>query len=199
MRSETPTAVVLLAAACLSVLAGGRPAAASAPTLRETHPWGFGASFSWVQTGTPAFASVGAAAERALWRYLTVEAAAETGLNALQADAAATRFDPKLVARLGAAPTLPLDSDEQNLLFAWAGPELFVGRAYDRLPLAHVEAGYKLRTWMGLSLVGAATANFALERRAAIVPAGSCLSSCDGPIRYGTRSIGFRFGLGGNF
>jgi hypothetical protein len=198
MRTAAHTAVLLMAASGILVGVAGRPAAA-ALTLRETHPWGFGASFSWVQTGTPAFASVGAAAERALWRYLTVEAAAETGLSALQADGAATRSDPRLVARLGAVPTLPLDADEQNLLFASAGPALLVGRAYDRLPLAHVEAGYRLRTWMGLSVVGAATANFALERRAAIVPPGSCLSTCDGPIRYGTRSIGFRFGLGGNF
>src|SRR6266851_3163761 len=101
MRGAAPTVVLLMAAAGLFAAAGSRPAAA-ALTLRQAHPWGFGASFSWVQTGTPAFASVGAAAERALWRYLTVEAAAETGLSALQADAAATRFDPALMARLAA-------------------------------------------------------------------------------------------------
>jgi len=173
--------------------------AARPTTVRQAHPWGFGASFSWLATGRPAFASVGVAAERAFGRWFALDLALENGLATTAADEAATRLDPELLARLGARATLPLDRQERAALFASAGPALLVGNAYDRLPLAHLEAGVAVRTWSGLAVLGAAVANFALARRAPVVAPADCLSVCDGPIAYGTRSIGFRIGLGAAF
>ena len=168
-------------------------------TVRQVHPWGFGASFSWLPAGRPSFASVGVAAERAFGRWFALDLALENGLATTAADEAATRLDPELLARLGARATLPLDRQERAALFASAGPALLLGNAYDRLPLAHLEAGVAVRTWSGLAVLGAAVANFALARRAPVVAPADCLSVCDGPIAYGTRSIGFRIGLGAAF
>ncbi|HEY7375901.1 MAG TPA: hypothetical protein VIF57_27325 [Polyangia bacterium] len=195
---------IIVAAAALACALAGSTARADADashpaTVRQAHPWGFGASFSWLPTGRPAFASVGVAAERALGRWFALDLALENGLATSAADDAATRLDPRLLARLGARATLPLERQERVALFASAGPALLVGNAYDRLPLAHLEAGVALRTWSGLSLLGAAVANFALARRQPVVPPADCLLVCDGPIAYGTRSIGFRIGVGAAF
>lgn len=168
-------------------------------TIRQAHPWGFGASFSWLATGVPVFASVGASVDRAFGRWFGVEAGLENGIASTAADLAATRLDPKLLGRLSARGMLPLDAQERAALFLSAGPEVLVGNAYDRLPLAHVEAGFTLRTWSGLALLGAGVANFALAQRGPAVAPADCLSTCDGPINYGTRSIGFRVGLGAAF
>jgi hypothetical protein len=65
--------------------------------------------------------------------------------------------------------------------------------------LAHTEAGYHLRTWSGVSLLAAVVVNFALSERAPAVAGADCLSACDSPIAYGTRSIGFRVALGSDF
>jgi hypothetical protein len=185
--------------AAITLAAGAAHAAPGPTTVRQAHPWGFGASFSWLSTGTPAFASIGVAIERALGRWLAVDVGAETGLTNTAPDTAATRLDPRLIARASLRPTLALDAQERNTLFISAGPQWLVGGAYDRLWLAHTEAGYHLRTWSGLSLLAAGVVNFALaERPPAIAPA-DCLAICDGPIAYGTRSIGFRIALGADF
>jgi hypothetical protein len=175
-------------AVLLLLAAGGRAAHAGTGaghvTVRQAHPWGFAASFSWMATGVPAFASIGAAAERAFGRWFAVEVGAETGLTA--AAVTETRMEPQLVTRLGARPTLPLDAQERNTLFLSLGPQVLVGGTYDRLLMAHTEAGYHLRTWSGVSLLAAAVANFSLSQG----PPG---------MAYGTRSIGLRVALGADF
>ena len=172
---------------------------ASHLSVRQAHPWGFGASFSWLSTGVPAFASIGVAAERAFGRWFALEAGAETGLAATATDAGGSQIEPRLVARLSARPTLPLDPQERITLFVSVGPQVLVGGAYDRLVLAHTEAGYHLRTWSGVSLLAAAVVNFALSERPPAIAPADCPSVCDGPIVYGTRSIGFRVALGTDF
>ena len=200
MRTSKVVVGSVALACALAGSAARADADASHPaTVRQAHPWGFGASFSWLPTGRPAFASVGAAAERAFGRWFALDLALENGLATTAADDAATRLDPKLLARIGARATLALDRQERIALFASAGPALLIGNAYDRLPLAHLEAGVALRTWRGLAVLGAAVANFALARREPAVAPADCLSVCDGPITYGTRSIGFRIGLGAAF
>ncbi len=174
-------------------------AGASHLSVRQAHPWGFGASFSWLSTGVPSFASIGASAERAFGRWFALEAGAETGLATTAPDATGTQVEPRLVARLSARPSLPLDPQERITLFISAGPQVLVGGAYDRLVLAHTEAGYHLRTWSGVSLLAAAVVNFALSERPPAIAPTDCPSICDGAIVYGTRSIGFRVALGTDF
>lgn len=187
----------------LVLLVSGKAAHARAGTsqlsVRQAHPWGFGASFSWLSTGVPSFASIGVAGERAFGRWFSVEAGAETGLAAASPDAVGTRMEPHLVARLSLRPTVPLDAQERITLFLSVGPQWLVGGAYDGLALAHTEAGYHLRTWSGVSLLAAVVVNFALSERPPAVAPADCLSVCDGPIAYGTRSIGFRVALGTDF
>jgi len=197
MRAPGILAVLLVLAA--TGKAAHARAAASHLSVRQAHPWGFGASFSWLSTGVPSFASIGVAGERAFGRWFALEAGAETGLVAAAPDATGTQVEPHLVARLGARPTLPLDRQERNTLFISIGPQVLVGGAYDRLTLAHTEAGYHLRTWSGVSFLAAAVVNFALTERPAAVAPADCPAVCEGPIVYGTRSIGFRVALGTDF
>jgi hypothetical protein len=192
------TFVVLLVLVASSKTAHARPGA-SHPSVRQAHPWGFGASFSWLSTGVPSFASIGAAAERAFGRWFALEAGAETGLTATAFDASGSQVEPRLVGRLSARPTLPLDRQERNTLFISVGPQVLIGGAYDRLAMAHTEAGYHLRTWSGVSLLAAAVVNFALSERPPPIAPTDCPAACDGPIAYGTRSIGFRVALGTDF
>ena len=193
-----PTLAVLLVLAASGKAAHAR-AGASHLSVRQAHPWGFGASFSWLSTGVPSFASIGVAGERAFGRWFAIEAGAETGLAATAPDAIGTRMEPHLVARLSLRPTVPLDMQERITLFLSVGPQWLVGGAYDRLALAHTEAGYHLRTWSGVSLLAAVVVNFALSERPPAIAPADCLSVCDGPIVYGTRSIGFRVALGTDF
>jgi hypothetical protein len=197
MRAPQTLAVLLvLAAAGKAVHARG---GASHLSVRQAHPWGFGASFSWLSTGVPSFASIGAAAERAFGQWFALEAGAETGLAATTFDASGSQIEPRLVARLSARPTLPLDPQERITLFMSVGPQVLIGGAYDGLVLAHTEAGYHLRTWSGVSFLAAAVVNFALSERPPAIAAADCPSVCEGPIVYGTRSIGFRVALGTDF
>ena len=196
MRAPAIFAVLLVLAAT-GKQAHAR-AGASQLSVRQAHPWGFGASFSWLSTGVPSFASIGVAGERAFGRWFAIEAGAETGLALTAPDATGTQVEPQVVARLSARPTLPLDPQERITLFISIGPQVLVGGAYDRLVLAHTEAGYHLRTWSGVSFLAAAVVNFALSERPATAPA-ECPAVCDGQIVYGTRSIGFRVALGTDF
>ena len=197
MRAPGTFAVLLVLVA--TGKAAHAQAGASHLSVRQAHPWGFGASFSWLSTGVPSFASIGASAERAFGRWFALEAGAETGLAATTPDATGTQVEPRLVARLSARPSVPLDPQERISLFISVGPQVLVGGAYDRLVLAHTEAGYHVRTWSGVSLLAAAVVNFALSERPAAVAPADCPSICEGPIVYGTRSIGFRVALGTDF
>src|SRR5512134_1956824 len=122
------TFAVLLVLVATGKEAHGR-AGANHLSVRQAHPWGFGASFSWLSTGVPSFASIGAAAERAFGRWFAVEAGAETGLASTATDASVNQIEPRLVARLSARPTLPLDPQERITLFISVGPQVLVGGA----------------------------------------------------------------------
>jgi hypothetical protein len=197
MRASLTFAVFLLLTSTGN--AAHARANASQLSVRQAHPWGFGASFSWLPTGVPSFASIGAAAERAFGRWFAVEAGAETGLQASTPSASGARLEPHLVARLSARPMLPLDRQERNSLFLSVGPQLLIGGAYDGVVMAHTEAGYHLRTWSGVSLLLAAVANFAVSERPVAAPADCPAGCAGGDITYGTRSVGFRVALGTDF
>ena len=175
MRASRTFAVVLV------LLASGKAAHARASashlSVRQAHPWGFGASFSWLSAGVPSFASIGVAGERAFGRWFAVEAGAETGLAATSPDAIGPRKEPHLVARLSIRPTVPL------------------GRTGARhaVPFGRAAVAHRGRLrWPGASPYRGRVPSANLERRVVAGRRGRELRAVRAPARHRRRRLPVR-------
>lgn len=180
--------VVMLLGMVGTARADEAPGVARERPVPEARPWVVNAQGSFFVNGMPSYASVGVGVERAVTRYLRLDADIGRGLSST---VATTGGDVHVESALDVGgrvrATLPLGARESHSLFLGVGPHYSTGGAYDNLWQGRAEVGYAFRAAGGFSFLYAIGAEVVLaDRPAPVAPASCVTSSCPGALRAGS-------------